>query len=31
MPAPSHQPLLRVTKGDLSEQPRCVVLEVQAE
>lgn len=30
MPAPSHQPLLRVTKGDLSEQPRCVVLEIQA-
>lgn len=29
-PAPSHQPLLRVTRGDLSEQPRCVVLDMQA-
>lgn len=29
-PAPAHYPLLRVTKGDLSEQPSCVVLEIKA-
>lgn len=28
---PSYQPLLRVTRGDLSEQPRLVVLEIQPE
>lgn len=27
-PAPSRQPLLRVTKEDLSEQPRCVILDI---
>ncbi|NLB38502.1 MAG: MBL fold metallo-hydrolase [Clostridiales bacterium] len=29
-PAPAHYPLLRVTNGDLSEQPGCVVLDIQA-
>lgn len=28
-PAPGHYPLLRVTKGDLSEQPGCVVLDIR--
>lgn len=28
---PSMQPLLRVTRGDLSEQPRLVVLDIQPE
>ena len=28
---PSFQPLLRVTRGDLSEQPKLVVLEIQPE
>ena len=28
---PSYQPILRVTRGDLSEQPRLVVLDIQPE
>ena len=28
---PSYQPLLRATRGDLSEQPRLVVLDIQPE
>lgn len=28
---PSYQPVLRVTRGDLSEQPRLVVLDIQPE
>ncbi len=29
MPGPSRQPLLRVTKNDLSEQPACVLLDIR--